>query len=1074
MQFQNSIITASAGTGKTYRLSLEFISLILRYYEHPEFKLDSILALTFTRKATAEIRERILKHLNDLCQNPESELVSALRKFVPGNEYQLSIEEQNILFSARLEIVTDMQKLQIMTIDSYTGNIFRNIVRPMKSIDSFEIDEQAANKRMPLLMNHIMKPEFRRRVNKLLSRKVHRSLDDYAKFFSELIKNRWLFYLISRRCELKREYLDNPRRSFGKAIIKLLQAIAEGTKNPEQNSLDKVILTDIKSLFVSFPSSIEHFCAEMVSMLDTPIDAMRLFSTYKKKAFFRKSAFANEDYNKCLELYDEGLKSLAEEIYYRYYLPEEEEILDIWAIILEEHDKLIYRYKTMSYQDVAWLTYEALFSNQPPEFEFDDEGSANEFYMFLSHRTRFMLIDEFQDTSLIQFNTLRPIIEEISAGFGSKDFGGLVIVGDEKQSIFGWRGGERDLLLNLRQIIAPLQNVNVDVLDRSWRAGNDMMCFINSIFGDVQLHSAIQRQGMNWPYSKVHSALGDIDATIEVCMQNYFSNRKTVAEVYQFFVDEMIIPEYNRNKEANIAIICRKASQLSQLQLLLEERGIGGVFQPSASITQHRFVAPLISWLRFVTWGGWLDFLSFVRSDYLLLSSKALKALIDEIALYEEHNNTPDLSRMPPLDELYKLAIEMKNKTAYNILREITQLCLKGFDTIPERDLLNLQAFLNIAANWELNEAQKGLATADFLDYVQENADQESFKQVSVENNTGVQLLTIHKSKGLQFDKVFVLYDLKTHHSNDARFFWASSFKDEEFSYLDDYSLSFHFDSILPYSPAAKIWEAKKKQEHLEELNNLYVAFTRARTNLHVLFTYYSTAEWKEYFASKSEDLSLQLYLADACLRYFEDSIPLPNGSWRKTSNYPEEVSNLSKSKLVIDSVESDSLTISMAKSTDWKLALNRDDVVSDYRNAYLEKRWALYGDVAHHYLSFIIHNKSDEHSRAQRECIQRFGAILGKSKLERIFAKLEEELNSNSFLFGFEYDKIFTEIAIGKYRIDRLMLNTKDKKALLVDYKTGGIHEKEQLENYRRILAKLPAFKDFSFELCYHKIHLI
>ncbi|MDD3283091.1 MAG: UvrD-helicase domain-containing protein, partial [Candidatus Cloacimonetes bacterium] len=105
MQFQNSIITASAGTGKTYRLSLEFISLILRYYEHPEFKLDSILALTFTRKATAEIRERILKHLNDLCQNPESELVSALRKFVPGNEYQLSIEEQNILFSARLEIV---------------------------------------------------------------------------------------------------------------------------------------------------------------------------------------------------------------------------------------------------------------------------------------------------------------------------------------------------------------------------------------------------------------------------------------------------------------------------------------------------------------------------------------------------------------------------------------------------------------------------------------------------------------------------------------------------------------------------------------------------------------------------------------------------------------------------------------------------------------------------------------------------------------------------------------------------------------------------------------------------------
>jgi len=190
IQFKNAIITASAGTGKTYRLSLEFIALILKYYEHPDFQMDSILALTFTRKATAEIRERIVTNLEELIQKPDSDLIPSLRRFVPGDETRLTMRESNILLSAWQEISQDMQKLQIMTIDSYTGSIFRNIVRPMKSIDSFEIDENAVDKRMPLLLDHLMKPEFRVRINKLLSRKVQRSMDDYAKFFKSMIYNR--------------------------------------------------------------------------------------------------------------------------------------------------------------------------------------------------------------------------------------------------------------------------------------------------------------------------------------------------------------------------------------------------------------------------------------------------------------------------------------------------------------------------------------------------------------------------------------------------------------------------------------------------------------------------------------------------------------------------------------------------------------------------------------------------------------------------------------------------------------------------------------------------------------------
>jgi len=78
MRFQNRIITASAGTGKTYRLSLEYIAIILKYFEHPDFSLDSILAITFTRKATAEIRQEIIKHLDGLIAGDNPTLIKAL------------------------------------------------------------------------------------------------------------------------------------------------------------------------------------------------------------------------------------------------------------------------------------------------------------------------------------------------------------------------------------------------------------------------------------------------------------------------------------------------------------------------------------------------------------------------------------------------------------------------------------------------------------------------------------------------------------------------------------------------------------------------------------------------------------------------------------------------------------------------------------------------------------------------------------------------------------------------------------------------------------------------------------
>ena len=188
------------------------------------------------------------------------------------------------------------------------------------------------------------------------------------------------------------------------------------------------------------------------------------------------------------------------------FLPEQKEILNLWGTTLAEYDKLIYKYKNMTYDDVAWFSLEALFSEEPPLFDLSNDVIATEFYQFLSHRSRFILIDEFQDTSLMQFAILKPILEEVCAGQGSKDFGGMIVVGDEKQSIFGWRGGERELLRKLPVLIPSLGELQNEDLDDSYRSSPGMMKFINAVFQDQALHQHLAEQGQEWYYRTVNSA----------------------------------------------------------------------------------------------------------------------------------------------------------------------------------------------------------------------------------------------------------------------------------------------------------------------------------------------------------------------------------------------------------------------------------------------------------------------------------------------------------------------------------------------------------------------------------------
>lgn len=1094
--FKNQIITASAGTGKTYRLSLEYIALILRYYEIADFSLDSILALTFTRKATFEIRERILEHLEKLDKGAEKDLEENLCKMLGREDKELNIRDRGIITSARRQILNDSRYLQVSTIDSYIGKIFRNIVCPLRNIDEYSIDENAINKRMPFLLEHLMQPAILKRIDNLLSRKVLRGLDDYSGFFSSLIKERWLYYLIRKRT--KENNLAIPAKDHLQLFDNDIAAFCQGIGNSaliKQIPAFEVFKKGMKDILKGEPNGGEDLYRELMELVAKPLDAVKLMKELASgQSYMQKHV--DKDLRPVLSEYQlRAAEHLANYLFEQLFIPEQEEILELWEIILKEYDKLIYRYKNMTYDDVSWYSFEALFAGDPPRFDFSMENTANEFYYFLSHRTRFLLIDEFQDTSLIQFNILKPIMEEICAGYGSKDFGGMIVVGDEKQSIFGWRKGERELLLNLRYLVGSLQDVKEDKLDTSYRSTEGMMDFINTIFLDEDLHSHLAANHMNWSYLPVKSGIGKLPGTLEFKCAQYSSSEGVALsrkeDAFEDFVVNMVKPAWEADSEQRFAIICRKNDELSILQTLLEKHGMGGLFQPSDYIVNHRLIHPLISWLRFVCYNDYYELLSFLRSDYLMLNTGALKYLVDALAQHnsdlenKHYDAALDLSAYPALAEWFNLAERQGQMSPYQCLRDILGLVLNEDLQKSKRDRLNLEAFLAMVRDWELNQAAQGAHLPDLLDYIEENSAQENWKQVSVEGEEKLELITIHSAKGLQFDRVFVFMSLSSRGGRDSanKLFWTYRYaqipdKDgklvSNLQYLDAYALSYHYQDILKQSSARELWEASERQALLEELNNIYVAITRAKTSLHLYFCFESKDEWPKYFAAKqSEDKSknlLPLLIANSCQKYFADIEESTTGI-RSIALHPdsEKKEDDEAKGIVVEELSLGSASLASAKGLDWQRTRPlEENLHQNWQAVFIERPQHLYGDILHYYLSFILRDTEDEHRLALKHCLKRYGSLLPESKIRELCESGRRKLQEYSYLFAAEYDKVYTELPVKKYRIDRLLVNTAKKEVLIIDYKTGRIHEPEQLEKYKAALEELPAFQGYRYKLEY------
>lgn len=685
-------LEASAGSGKTFALSVRYCALVLNG-ANP----SHILALTFTKKAANEMQERVLKTLEFLHEKKsEREQISKL----------LGLSEEEVLKKRDVILHSFWQSpLHIETIDAFIGRILRKFSLYVGVMPDFSIE--AIPDRLSIEQLFLSKTKKASQMDNLieLSSAMRWRLVDLFGLFEQLYD--------------KAGELDG--------IF----------PNPKPHPNPEIVLGAAKEIL------------DFLKKAKASKSAMGPFEPTSIKELLSKKFWEKEslDYWVYKKLYTPELDGLFEDLKnaYAQYTAQKEAFLlgqlkGAYERYLEARWEWIAKSGIVTFSDVTQLVYRLMRQEIDKEF----------LYFRLDSQIEHLLIDEFQDTNVAQLEILAPLIEEIISGVGVRSGRTFFYVGDVKQSIYRFRGGQEALFYETLKRF----RVSVDALLVNYRSAQAPVAFVNEVFGNILPHYQPQE-----PNSK---ELGYVHVSI---------NEDAIEGVLQA-LKELLNGGVNGN---DIAILTHTNDDASALQEAIGEAlpQLSVSTQSSKKLIDSPLVQALVSYLRYLYFNTPLDRACVAR-----------------------------LCGVSPLENPKAL----HKPFAKVVLEGIEILGLDGSD-------IELVAFMESIHNYkDIESFLFGLERFDALSPRQ--------------HHDGVTLLTIHKSKGLEFEYVIVADKLGgDYHGVTPLLFEYDGARLKNI---------FYTQKQREYVDK-KYSQAKAKEQssrHQDRLNALYVAFTRAKTGL--------------------------------------------------------------------------------------------------------------------------------------------------------------------------------------------------------------------------------------------------
>ena len=1033
-----SLYDASAGSGKTYTLTKEYLKILFNSPTNDAYK--KILAITFTNKAVEEMKSRIIDNLYDFSKENTSEKSMLLLKDI-AKETGLSIAKIKEKAKAIIKnIIHNYAAFGISTIDKFTHKVIRAFAQDLNLPSNFEVSldtDALLQEAVDLVISKV--GEEQTLTNLLIEFTKNKTDEDKNWDISkELFEVSKLITNENNANELT-QFEDKTFDDFNHIKNVLKSKIEETIQETIENG--KQIILFIAENGVEMDSFQKYFTDHLNNIANNELKPTQKKYFIPEDIKIKKGA---KDAAIIESIMDEILHRLAKTYalygkisFYQAFLQNINPLSLLNTIHLEfkniQEEKNI-----LSISDFNKIIFNEI-QNQPAPFIYERMGE----------KYKHFFIDEFQDTSIMQWKNLIPLIDNAVASEDNGVKGTLMLVGDPKQSIYRWRGGKAEQFIKLSKTDNPndldeypFSNKEKEVfrLGTNYRSYSEVISFNNHFFAHLSNKFSNEDYAdlyLNHSHQEINSKIGGYVnlSFIEVPKEeneeffSEFDEDNVYSAKTKYYLSKTLETIYNVLHKGfqfrDIVLLTRKKSDGVALANFLTENQIPILSSETLLIQNATEVKLIISLLRYLKSNKDQESKVFVLY-YIAKNLQKAYSTHDFIAL------TKDLSENELEAFLKKMNIcvsfqNCRKKSLYEAVEIIVDVFIQ-----EKTNTSYVQYFLDLVLE---RDTKLQSSISDFLEYWEKTGFQKSIP--SPEGNDAIRIMTIHKSKGLEFPVVIYPFADEDFNRKIRNKIWVDFDEDEEIAFPK--ALVNSKKEVIEYGEKAKeTYEVKNQEEVLDIINVLYVALTRAEEQLYVISNHLLNKNGlpdnlSSYFIEYLQNIGM----------YDETKLEYEFGNSTKCSKEIHEVKEQKTISLVKEKLNSNNIKIAQREALMW----NTD-----------QQQAIEFGNILHEIMSYIVAKEDTDF--AIQKAIE--NGLITISQLH-IFKDKVEQIISNNDLSDFFNGQgmVYNEETILKngyknLKPDRVVVFNNE--VYLLDYKTGEKNQKHQnqINEYAFVLQEM------------------
>ena len=1041
------IYKASAGSGKTFTIVKEYLTLCLG--DNADAYRE-ILAVTFTNKAANEMKAKILRFLLGISEGSAKGDIRQMRNYLIS---ALGIEERELIRRAKqlyIKILHNYSDMAVCTIDSFVQRLSRSFAKELDLPGQYSVildNDDLIDEIIQRLSDEIGKDQF---ITKILSEFVEYNLSEETSWNVKKLIGEFIEKLLSEDAYRKGNYKNFT--DLDEEKYKTIKKNVHSENEKVKNSIS-LIIKDIESEENRLGITDQDYNGKAKTGLPSVKKKMQEGKSSVTTATIEKILSGERNWNDAKSLLkDDSIVSVYANAIEKY------KSLYSKKLIFETIEKDLYLYVLRNHIFELIREYIAETS-QVHISEFNKrisdilgDCSVPFIYERIGERYRHYFIDEFQDTSVLQWQNFLPLMEN-SLSFGNMN----MIVGDAKQSIYRFRSGEVEQIINLpkiykrpegefglrceEQFVSSAQKMT---LGTNFRSSKNVIKFNNTFFryaggllksGDVyddaeQVYDPLKPDG----FVSVEVFHGEMK-TVEYKEKVKSSMLKQILDLHKQGVDYK-----------DITILVRSNSDGTDIADYLVANGIE-VLSAESVLLQS--------------------------SDKVQLIVNTLKLMVDDknpvTKLAVEHfSDSTDVARCVPTYNIYDTCVQICKSNSFNILEDVF-----------------LQYFMNMVHEWQ---SRHSAGISDFLEFWEKKKSKLAV-QITGELDC-VNIMTIHKAKGLEFKVVMYPYaDTNLKSSFTQSEMWiqcADNQYTKDIPYLDAFLLKLSKEKLTG-TIFENLVETENNKTMLDNLDIMYVAMTRAKNMLFVYTNDKKPSEksdnsynlFTDFFEDSLLDIKHEKNLADDAA--FDDffvhnkEFDIVEGEEHTSFNYGNfdaTLLNIREKEAKDDEVKILELKEGEQAPTtlNWfeKLQVDADPtMIWAEKGTFMPEEW---GSLVHQILSKI--KTIDDAERALRPYVN--DGTIDEEQAAKLLDTFRKVTDIPELKPAFSADAVVkNEMDIHTYdgriiRPDRYAETPNG--TILIDYKTGKAHEEyfNQLQDYTAALMQMNGNQSIKAYLVY------